>query len=64
MSLNELILTIGIMCGIKLKDSEYGNNDLKTDCVEFYTNCMIGPNGVILDHKLGECSKEWKKRRR
>lgn len=54
--MNEAILIIGLLCNINVNDVKWPK-ERKIECAEYYTNCLIGPNGVYLKNKLKECTR-------
>jgi len=60
--MNEVIIIIGLMCGVSSSDAIYGTSETKIACIEHFTNCLIGPNGTYLRKKLNECQTTWKRK--
>ena len=60
--MNEIVMIIGLMCNINYEDAIYPKEE-KIQCVEFYANCLIGPNGVYLKEELNKCQTKYKRRK-
>lgn len=54
MTIGDLIITIGALC------QPIDNKDIRIDCIEHYSNCMILSDGRIEEKDLFKCAKQWK----
>lgn len=66
MTINELVVFIGLVCNLDAPSSLV-SREVKDDCVEYYTNCVIKDDAVKVDRltvsncnlKAKEASKSW-----
>jgi len=54
----ELVLIIGILCKTNVTNVTMPKEE-KIECVEFYVNCLVGPNGVYLRQERANCESKY-----
>lgn len=49
-----LLVTIYTLCNIRVPDID---KYAKIECIEYYTNCLVGLNGRFMEEKVEQCKK-------
>lgn len=57
--MNEVLLVIGVLCNLNTTNVIMPKEE-KVTCIEFMTNCLVGPNGVYLRDERANCEQKWK----
>lgn len=56
--MNEAILIITVLCKLNVTNLTMPKEE-KVQCIEFHSNCLIGPNGKYLKDELKNCERKY-----
>lgn len=51
-----LLMTIYALCNIRVPDID---KYAKIECIDYYTNCLVGTNGRFMEEKVEQCKKKF-----
>lgn len=61
--MNEIVLIIGILCKTNVTNVVMPKEE-KISCVEFFANCLVGPNGIYLKKERANCEQKYENNKR
>jgi len=56
--MNEALLIITVLCNLNTPGISMPKQE-KIDCIEFQTNCLVGPNGKLLHDEIKNCQRRY-----
>ena len=56
--MTEVMLIIGVLCKLNVTNVVMPKEE-KISCIEFFTNCLVGSNGIYLKNELKSCERKY-----
>ena len=56
--MSEIILVVMTLCNLNITNVTMPKEE-KVACIEFYTNCLVGPNGTYLAADRKSCEQKY-----